>query len=79
MQQRVSQECSLEEEEKITLAETQFMMCWQCQQFPVRIKQSATGYLFASCEGYPRCKAAIYLPKLIRNIMVSEEQCPRCQ
>jgi ssDNA-binding Zn-finger/Zn-ribbon topoisomerase 1 len=48
------------------------MMCSQCKQFPMRIKQSATGYLFASCEGFPKCKAAVYLPKLIRNIMVGD-------
>lgn len=45
----------------------------------MRMKQSATGFLFASCESFPRCKAAVHLPKCMRNIMVSDSQCSTCE
>ena len=71
-------QCSLKDEDKTTLSDTQFMMCLQCNCKPIRVKESATGYLFASCEGFPRCKYAIFLPKCLKNIMVSDKECEQC-
>ena len=76
---RPSSECDLPEEEKTTLAETQFMMCGACGHSPMRIKQSATGFLFASCQSFPRCKAAVHLPKCMKNVMISDQTCEDCK
>ena len=75
----LSSECDIPQEEKTTLAESQFMMCTTCNRKPLRVKESATGYLFASCEGFPRCKAAMHLPKCIKNFMVSDIECDMCR
>lgn len=50
-----------------------------CNKNPMRLKQSATGFLFASCQGFPRCKAAVHLPKCMKNAMVSDSQCAECE
>ena len=43
------------------------------------MKQSATGFLFASCESFPRCKAAVHLPKCMANVMISDQACGTCE
>lgn len=68
----------MDEADKTTLSETQFMMCYQCNGSPIRIKESATGYLFCACEGFPKCKLSLFLPKCVKNVMVSDVECKKC-
>jgi hypothetical protein len=68
-------------EEKTVLAETDFMTCEKCSQYPCRIKMSNDGFLFATCIGFPNCKNAFHtLPKCVRNLQILKDEppCERC-
>eukprot|EP00347_Sterkiella_histriomuscorum_P011161 403373519 len=77
-EKKFSQDTVFNSDEKTTLADTQFMLCDKCRQNPVYIKMANSGFLFATCAGYPKCKNSQFLPKNVKNLAVTDENCPAC-
>ncbi|CAK1596337.1 unnamed protein product [Parnassius mnemosyne] len=44
----------------------------------IRQKKNNPELLFISCQSYPNCKNAVWLPSIVKSLQVLPETCPRC-
>ena len=58
-------------ESKSMLENTHLMVCQECYNYKMRIKQQRdSGNMFIACTGYPSCKAVINLPKGLTGVLM---------
>lgn len=66
------------QEENITTF-TPIMKCPKCHNGDIvhRRKKDNTGY-YLSCLSYPECRAIMWLPQILENIIVTNQDCQQC-
>ena len=55
-----------------------FALCPQCKNRPLKVKPTKFDTVFISCAGYPMCKNSMDLPRGITEVDMQEILCQKC-
>ncbi|XP_048575676.1 DNA topoisomerase 3-alpha isoform X2 [Nematostella vectensis] len=53
--------------------------CPRCEQHQMTLRKTKEGSYMIGCQGFPQCRASIFLPKSVLALTVDESVCPVCR